>query len=768
MRKAALSLCIPLALCACANKDADKGAAGNGTSNSQKGAADDSNVIKKPAPSQRLSMSTLRPLLKEAMRAELDIEGLAIDFGSSDQHKYTRGSWGTGWSGVAREDSGATFATTSGAASIVNLLVRDEPREIVMRVRTAGGKAGAARLNLQVGRSTLASGLPITGEWQVVRTNVEAGKLPAGRAQLQLAASASIDVDWLWMPTKEQAGDYLNVPRSLPVSLENGSRRSLAAPSSRGYSFYLEVPTGAKLIVDTGSNVETKFIVSAQTGAGTEELLAVTSNDDTWHEQVVDLSHLANQAIRLELRTEGEKGKTGWGEPEIMVPQRKPPPAQAQRAKNLVYVVLDTTRADVFDVVDSEADVKTPHFDALARNSTTFRNAYNNENWTKPSVTTMWSSLYPETHGAREATSKVADDIRFFSEELKDAGFVTGAFIANAVVSETFGFNRGWTDFHNRSDHNTEGNGSRLYPSAAEWMETHKDERFFLYVQSVDPHTTYDVPGDYSKHYYSGTYKGPLGTSFDREEQIVVDNGKMKISADDLKWIKALYNGEVTYQDHYLGVLLDKIKELGLSESTLVVITNDHGEELKDHGGMGHGWPLYEEQIRAPLLMSFAPLFASGANIKTIIEHVDLAPTILEALGLPPMKTAEGLSFLPLLHDGIGSRQQPFYTVAWSRKGIRSVRVGDWKLTVGEKSDLLHLFNLQDDPKENTNLIAGKGIPEAALLPARLCEIHLSETLATPDKTRRLDGAGAIQRYNSREIPIDDATRRELEALGYL
>src|SRR5690606_26794956 len=127
--------------------------------------------------------------------------------------------------------------------------------------------------------------------------------------------------------------------------------------------------------------------------------------------------------------------KTGWGEPEIMIPQRKPPPAPAERAKNLVYVVLDTTRADAFDIVDAETDVQTPNFDALARKSTSFRNAYNNENWTKPSVTTMWSSLYPETHGAREAKSKVADDIRFFSEELQDAGFVTGAFIANAVVS---------------------------------------------------------------------------------------------------------------------------------------------------------------------------------------------------------------------------------------------------------------------------------------------------------------------------------------------
>lgn len=765
MRKAALFFCLSLALCACSGKK------GDGKHAPQSQAKADNAKAQEPAkeaPSQRLSLRSFRPLLKEVMRAELDVDGLAIDFGSTDQHKYTRGGWDSGWADALGNDETTSFATTSGSASSIYMLLRETPRELVMRARTAGGNAATAKLDVLVGKTKIASGLAVTKDWKVVRTPIAEGALPPGRAQLKLAPSASIDIDWLWLPRAAEAGEYSNLPRSLPTSLGNGSRRSLAAPTPRSFSFYLDVPTGAKLLVDTGSNVQTKFQILAQTTSGTEELLSVLAADDRWQEQVVDLSHLAGQALRLEFRTEGDKGKTGWGEPEIMIPKLKIEEPATARAQNLVYVVMDTTRADSFDVVDSETVVKTPNYDKLARKSTTFRNAYNNENWTKPSITTMWSSLYPQTHGAREATSKVASDIRFLSEELKDAGFVTGAFIANAVVSETFGFNRGWTDFNNRSDHNTEGNGSRLYPSAAEWMEEHKDERFFVYVQSVDPHTTYDVPSDYWKNYYKGTYKGSLGSSFGREQQIVVDNGKLKVSADDLNWIKALYRGEVTYQDEYLGVLLNKIEELGLSESTLVVITNDHGEELKEHGGMGHGWPLYEEQIRAPLLMSFAPLFKVGANIKAIVEHVDLAPTILDALGLPPMKGAEGLSILPLLHDGIGNRQQPFYTVAWSRLGTRSVRVGDWKLTVGDKSDWMHLFNLKTDAKEMSNLLAGKEIPKSALLPARLCEIYLAETLATPDKAKRLEGAGAVRRHDSREIPIDDATRRELETLGYL
>jgi arylsulfatase A-like enzyme len=133
------------------------------------------------------------------------------------------------------------------------------------------------------------------------------------------------------------------------------------------------------------------------------------------------------------------------------------------------------------------------------------------------------------------------------------------------------------------------------------------------------------------------------------------------------------------------------------------------------------------------------------------------------------MKSAEGISFLPFIEDGVGKRQHPFYTIAWSRKGLRSVRVGDWKLIAGSTSNWLYLYNLADDPDETTNLLErGKPVTGKALLAGRLCEIYMSEALATPDKARRLQGAAQKQRYNSQKIPIDARTRKELEALGYL
>ncbi len=744
-------------------KDSSEGAGeggGKGSKSKKKGPA--------AKPSARLSMRSWRPLLGEAMRAELDVTGIAIDFGTSDQHKYTRGGWASGWGDVGSAEDTTTFARTDAGKSQVNLVFRSEPKEVVLRVRTAEGKAESGELSITMGKRTIAKSLGVTKEWQVIRTPIEAGIANIGRAKMLLQSTGRLDVDWLWIPEAEVAGDFSNLPRTLPIKFDNGTRRAFAAPSSRAISFYLHVPADSKLIVDIGSDQDATFTISAETAAGTKELLKAKATKGQWQEQVIDLSSFSGKAMRLELRTDSPLGKTGWGEPEIMIPKGKATKA-GKRAKNLVYVVLDTTRADSFSTVKSSAIVETPVFDALAAKSTSFRNAYNNENWTKPSVTTMWSGLYPGTHGARQATSQVADEIRFLPQQLQENGFTTGAFIANAVVSKTFGFDKGWTHFQNDSRHALNGNGSKLYPNAAKWMEEHKDERFFVYVQSVDPHITYEVPEPYTKKYYKGKYKGKLGDSFDRDEQLVVDNGKLKVSEDDLAWIWALYNGEVTYQDQYLGELIKKIDELGLAEDTLIVITNDHGEEIQEHGGLGHGWPLFEEQIRAPLLMSFPPIFRPGRNIKTIIEHADLAPTILDALGVPPMTTAEGMSFLPFIEDGVGKRQHPFYTIAWSRKGMRSVRVGDWKLIAGKSSGWMYLYHLGDDPDEKNNLLKKGTAPEGkALLAARLCEIYMSEALATPDKAKRQEGAAQKQRYNSQEIPIDEKTRKELEALGYL
>src|SRR5690606_13780827 len=134
---------------------------------------------------------------------------------------------------------------------------------------------------------------------------------------------------------------------------------------------------------------------------------------------------------------------------------------------------------------------------------------------------------------------------------------------------------------------------------------------------------------------------GPLGPSFDGVEQAEVNDGKRKLSEDDHAWIRALYRGEITYHDEQLGRLMDYLRERGLLDETLVVYTNDHGEEFGEHGQLGHGWSLYESLLRAPLVMHYPPLFPAR-TVQEVVEHVDVAATALDALGVEPLPDGEG------------------------------------------------------------------------------------------------------------------------------
>jgi len=451
----------------------------------------------------------------------------------------------------------------------------------------------------------------------------------------------------------------------------------------------------------------------------------------------------------------------GWGEPEIMIEgQHRPAPVAATKPpRNVVFVLIDTARADVFEPFAPGNEVDTKAYDELAKSSTVFTNAYDNENWTKPSVATLLSGLYPSTHDTKKDPSVLPDEIELLSERLHDEGFATGGFVANGFVSDRFGFEQGWDAFTNYIRENKKSEAEYVYADALAWIDEHREDgRFFAYIQTIDPHVVYRVGRDYTSRYYDGNYTGPLGSSVSGEEQAAISKGKMKASADDLAWLKALYYGEVSYHDEQLGLFLEALRERGLLDDTLLVVTNDHGEELYDHGRLGHGHSLYEELLRAPLLLRYPPVFEAGRRVSDIVEAVDLAPTILEVLDLRPLSDADGISLLPLLRGE--PIQRPTYAISEFLEGRRSLRVANWKLE-RSSGDSVKLFDLDADPGEQTNLADTRPIAR------RLCDVMFGEGLANTDKSQRLERVGPKRRFQAGEAQIDTELRKQLEALGY-
>jgi arylsulfatase A-like enzyme len=334
--------------------------------------------------------------------------------------------------------------------------------------------------------------------------------------------------------------------------------------------------------------------------------------------------------------------------------------------------------------------------------------------------------------------------------------------VANGYVSDKFGFEQGWGVFRNYIRENRPSEAEHVFADALAWHADHVKQAsarpFFLYVQSIDPHVTYRVEREYWSKYFEGEYRGPLGPSIDATDQVKLSTGKHAPSSADAAWLRALYWGEVDYHDTHLGHFLEELEARGELKDTLIVMTNDHGEELGERGRFGHGHQVFEEMIRAPLLVHYPPTFPAGKTVTDIVEHVDVAPTILDALGRDPLREADGQSLVPLVRDL--PVRQPSYAVIEFLDGRRVLRVGGWKLFARAGGDAA-LFDLAADPHERHDVVATSPIAR------RLCEVHLGEGLATPDKATRMQGLGGKRRYRAGAADIDPQMRRQLEALGY-
>ena len=483
--------------------------------------------------------------------------------------------------------------------------------------------------------------------WTIAQVPLRGRRLTPGWHQITMAfdpqfGTARADVDWLWLGQRPAPIPPNLFARTGPLALGGRTFRALLAPTSRTYAFHLQLPPWAKLIFDFGGHSDTLFTVRARVDGGrSEQVFQDRATPGKWREATVDLHRFAGHAVRLELETTGDS-VSGWGDPEIMVP-RRPPSGVAQpvasRPRGVILLVMDTARADVFSPFNRRSRVQTPTFDRLASRSAVFANAYVNENWTKPSVASILSGLYPSSHGAKREPDVLSGDVALLPEVLQRRGFATAAFIANGYCSDKFGFQRGWATYRNYIRENRPSDAAHVFADALKWLDQQRDRPFFLYLQTIDPHVTYSPP------------------------------------------------------------------------------------------------------------------------VEHLVEAIDLLPTILETLGLPPRPELDGVSLLPTLAGrppGV-----PAYAVSEFLDDQRALIVGRWKLLAGARG-WRKLFDLQDDPQERSDLAA------RAPIARRLCEQHLAEALATPAKAARFrDVLAPPRRFQATKVKHDPELRRQLEALGY-
>lgn len=351
----------------------------------------------------------------------------------------------------------------------------------------------------------------------------------------------------------------------------------------------------------------------------------------------------------------------------IGAPLVRPRGARADR-RNVVLVSLDTVRADHLSV-NGYPRPTTPNLDAFARSSAWFRNASSTSSYTLPAHASLLTGQLPTRHGAHsEAPGRNhirADRSDLLAEQLRDAGWLTAAFTGGVYLRAGFGFARGFDRYDctdlalpldtprardlpraGDAEFNARYRRSRTWSHGLEWIHAHADAPFFLFLHTYVAHEYVAAPEHEARFLGScdsALARGDLKFIRDRTLQ------QTPTPADLQRYVDA-YDATLREADARVGELLEALRHAGIEEETIVIVCSDHGEEFLDHGGVNHGRTLWEEMVRVPFLIRLPG--AAPREIDTPVSLLDLAPTLVELLGLATRHPSDGRSLLPLLRGG--------------------------------------------------------------------------------------------------------------------
>ena len=398
--------------------------------------------------------------------------------------------------------------------------------------------------------------------------------------------------------------------------------------------------------------------------------------------------------------------------------------------ENVLLITIDTLRADALGSYGS-ATASTPHLDRLAERGHRFSQATTVVPLTLPAHSSLMTATFPATHGVRDNGGyRLEESLTTLAERFQEAGYRTGAFVASFVLDSRWGLDQGFDhyadDFDLEQFEGARGMDAIQRPAdevidrAIRWLSETSGAPFFAWVHLYDPHTPYAAPSEFRQR-FPPTRRGQ-------------------------------YDAEVAWTDHQIGRLLDHLDEVGTLDNTLVVVLADHGEMLGEHRELTHGFFIYDAAVRIPLI--FAGPGVSTGQTSAQVRIVDVAPTVLSLLGLPPLDETQGVdlaaSFRGEALAPLWAHSESFYPrlhYGWSE--LQSIQDGRFKYIRAPRPEL---YDLHADPGELDDL--SQSDPErlqslSQRLDQMLEELGGQETLAPP-------------------AALDAGTLESLQALGYV
>ena len=394
---------------------------------------------------------------------------------------------------------------------------------------------------------------------------------------------------------------------------------------------------------------------------------------------------------------------------------------------NVVLITIDTLRADHLGCYGYQ-QIKTPNIDGLAADGALFTRAFTTVPVTLPSHSAMLTGTYPMLSGMHDfAANKLSPQQPTLAAVLKQSGYATGAVIAAAVLDSRFGLNQGFDFYYDHFDFSRleeanldemERPGNLVADQALDWLSKNSQKKFFLWMHLYDPHFPYRPPEPYASEYASNPY-----------------------------------DGEIAFADAQVGRLLRFLKDKGLYQHTVIVLSGDHGESLGEHGEKTHGFFIYNATMHVPLMIRL-PGKSEALKLDAPVSLVDLMPTVLSVVGAEIPSQVQGRSLLPVIHGDKIDRERSLYgetflpRIHFNWSELRGTENGKYHFIDAPRPEL---YDLAKDPGELHNLLPDKkavGEEMRAKLAALIRDYSAGKEMA--EKT-----------------PLDPALMERLKSLGY-
>lgn len=467
-----------------------------------------------------------------------------------------------------------------------------------------------------------------------------------------------------------------------------------------------------------------------------------------------------------------------------------PVPNRDNAPRYVFLIVIDSLRADSVSSYNPQSDL-TPNILEFAGHSLLYENVYAASSWTLPSMASMMTGMPPAVHQANRYHQRMTRQLPTLADYMKDNGYYTAAIGINPNLTKMTGVDPGFIyyDFYpklstGRSfgskirkhlfkyipdeklidvsidgiqlDFNSFIDTAAMTDLSIRFVQSNRDKPVFLWMHYFDPHVPYAPPPEWVKPKDGNMKPDPeIGYNFDRPDDIM--SGGMYPTPDQRRWIRELYDGEVRYVDHHLGRFFKALKQMGIYDQSLIVVTSDHGEEFWEHGSYYHGHTLYNELLRVPLMIK-----PTGKNNPERISRSaglrHLMPTLLDYCGIRLEK--QKVYYPSLRVNAQNSPERPLIGSAVRyNQNRQAVYLNGYKFINSPQSGEQELYDLEDDPGETRSL--HEEYPEKLNEAAGVLKRHFEQA------RRLVDIFKVDQSHKKEKKKIKRANINNLRTLGY-